>query len=299
MRSRVRDAKRNKNAAELRKVVSEVTGSKSEDDLADAKKDAVKALKEMYDGGKAKMYRPAASGAAAEFPVDDGLRNAFGLVLDDLSKATDANVYVAFENAADLAPPPLMDKATKLYEDDPEVRHDFPKGNAPVIAAGNAFSPDYDKRRRATFLRALTESFSQVFDGQLLTLMPLEKGDDKKGKLVIDVSSRLYRVPDLFIYTSNDTAGAKRVTGLLFSFEVEWRFNILDRSGKILYSAPQAISKPTDAKFSTEPSDPDWAPYSILMDSAYYNYSREVTGRFGLVPPEPKAVFVYEGGATP
>jgi hypothetical protein len=30
-----------------------------------------------------------------------------------------------------------------------------------------------------------------------------------------------------------------------------------------------------------------------MMDSAYYNYSREVTGRFGLVPPPKKDYFVY------
>ena len=38
---------------------------------------------------------------------------------------------------------------------------------------------------------------------------------------------------------------------------------------------------------------PEWGVYSILMDSAYYNYSREVVGRFGLKPPVEKAVFSY------
>jgi hypothetical protein len=30
-----------------------------------------------------------------------------------------------------------------------------------------------------------------------------------------------------------------------------------------------------------------------MMDSAYFNYSREVTGRFGLVPPPKKEYFVF------
>ena len=35
--------------------------------------------------------------------------------------------------------------------------------------------------------------------------------------------------------------------------------------------------------------------YSVLMDSAYYNYSRQVTGMFGLVPPPKKTTFAYRG----
>jgi hypothetical protein len=30
-----------------------------------------------------------------------------------------------------------------------------------------------------------------------------------------------------------------------------------------------------------------------MMDSAYFNYSREVTGRFGLVPPPKKEFFTF------
>ena len=45
-----------------------------------------------------------------------------------------------------------------------------------------------------------------------------------------------------------------------------------------------------------EPSDPNWAMYSIMMDSAYYNYARQITGQFGLAPPPVKQVFTYVGG---
>ena len=46
---------------------------------------------------------------------------------------------------------------------------------------------------------------------------------------------------------------------------------------------------------STQPGDPDWGMYSVLMDSAYYNYARQVTGMFGLVPPPEKTVLAYQG----
>ena len=222
------------------------------------------------------------------------LREAFGAVLTDLSRARDSNVYVSFQNTANLAPPKDFDKMIKEFQRDPQVLVDFPKGNAPVIDPGNAFSPAFDNKRRQTFLAAMTESFGQVFDGQLLTLVPLDKGADKKGKIVIEVTSAIVRDNDVFLYTSSDT-GVKKLVGFLMSFQVEWTFQLIDRNGKVLYKAKPAISRPSDAKFDTGPGDPDWAPYSVMMDSAYYNYSREVTGRFGLVPPPKKDYFVYSG----
>jgi hypothetical protein len=36
--------------------------------------------------------------------------------------------------------------------------------------------------------------------------------------------------------------------------------------------------------------------YSIMMDSAYYNYARQITGQFGLEPAPVKQVFTYVGG---
>lgn len=292
MKARVREGKQGKNAGELRTVANECADASDKELLDEAREDAVKALTEMYEDGKKRMNSP--SSGSAEFPVDNALREAFSIVLTDLARARDSNVYVSFQNTANLDPPKDFDKLIKEIQREPQVLADFPKGNAPVIDPGSAFSPAFDNKRRATFLSAMTESFGQVFDGQLLTLVPLEKGADKKGKLILEVSSNLKRENDVFLYTSSDT-GVKKLVGFLMSFEVEWNFQLIDRNGKVLYKASPAISKPSDAKFDTGPGDPDWAPYSVMMDSAYYNYSREVTGRFGLVPPPKKAYFVYSG----
>jgi hypothetical protein len=294
MKARVREGISSKSAGDLRKIANECADASDKELLDEAREDAVKALTGMYEEGKKRMFAPAKGGAAAEFPVDNALREAFGVVLTDLARARDANVYVSFQNTANLDPPKDFDKLIKEIRREPQVLADFPKGDAPVIDPGNAFSPSFDKKRRGTFLAAMTESFGQVFDGQLLTLVPLEKGDDKKGKLVIEVTSSIVRENDVFLYTSSDT-GVKKLVGFLMSFEVEWNFRLLDRNGKELYKAAAAVSKPSDAKFDTGPGDPDWAPYSVMMDSAYYNYSREVTGRFGLEPPPKKAYFVYSG----
>lgn len=288
MKARVRQGKRGKDALELRNVANECDTIDEKDLVEPAKEEAIKALKELYDAGKQKMYGPAAGGTR-EFAIDPKLRDAFGVALDQLSKSKDPNLYVFFKNSADLSEPAQMAEALKLQKADPQVTSVFPKGNIPIIDKGGAFDAAYDKRRRATFITAMGESFKQVFDGNLITLVPLEDNDRKK-KIVLEVSSQIYRVPEYFVYTE-----AEKAAGLLFSFSVKWNFALYGNDGKLLYKVPQeAISSPTDARFTSEPTDPKWAPYSIMMDSAYFNYSREVTGRLGFTPPAPKAVFAYQ-----
>jgi hypothetical protein len=243
MKARVREGKQAKNAGDLRKVANECADDSDKELLDEAREDAVKALGEMYEDGKKRMS--SATGGSSEFPVDNGLREAFGVVLTDLARARDSNVYVSFQNTANLDPPKDFDKMIKEFQRDPQVLVDFPKGNAPVINPGNAFSPSFDNKRRQTFLSAMTESFGQVFDGQLLTLVPLEKGADKKGKLVLEVTSTIVRENDVFLYTSSDT-GVKKLVGFLMSFQVEWTFQLMDRNGKVsTRRSPRSASRAT------------------------------------------------------
>ena len=80
----------------------------------------------------------------------------------------------------------------------------------------------------------------------------------------------------------------------MFAIDVEWQFRILDRDGKTLYEAPAQSSKAAErVHIRRGDNDPQWAIYSIMMDSAYYNYSREVVGRFGFEPPPVKDTFTY------
>ena len=293
MKTRVKAAKDGRRVGDLRAIANECDAADDSELLEPAKAEAIKALKTFYDAGKEKMFANRSGGT--EFPVDNALREGFAVVIDELSKSKDPNVYVLFKNNADLSEPPLQKKALQLMVEDPQIRQAYPKGNPPEIKQGDAFSPQYDSRRRTTFIEAMKESFGKVFEGELLTLVPLEAKDDRKKKIVIEVSSSIRRVPDYFIYTTGgDSPATKRVAGLLFNFEVDWDFELFSGTGRSLYKAPKTLSQPSDAKFDSGDDAPDWAPYSIMMDSAYFNYSREVTGRFGLIPPPKKDYFIFQ-----
>ena len=286
------------NAAELRKVQALIEAEPNKTLLAPARLDVTKKLADLYDQGKARMY--ASSGAAdPEFPTDVGLRAAFAQVLADLANAPSPNIYVTFDTSASLAAPAGTTAELKDQRHLPKVLAAFPKANAPVVDAGQAFSTTYDARRRQTFLTAMTESFGRVFNGALITLVPLEKGESTSGKIVIDVISKTRREPDFYTYTDIAEGGGTKVIGLLFAISVEWDFKLVGRDGKVLYTAPQTSSRAAEhVHIDSEPGDPEWAPYSIMMDSAYYNYARELNGRFGFEPSPVKDTFSYAGTAS-
>ena len=297
MLARTRENIEYKDAAALRQILVEIAESGDPELYAEAEASASKAFGQYYDEAKTRMYAPLAEGASREFPVDENLREAFGIVLEKLTHAPEAKVYVAFTNGVNLDPPEGTDELHALYRDDPKAKSAFPKG-APVIEAKESFSPAYDSRRRRTFMTAMSESFGQVFDSNLLTLVPLAEGESREGKIVIEVSSQIVRLPTFFFWERElaEAPGTTRVAGLLFGIAVDWKFEVYGTDGTKLYAQPLVRTEPAgNVSVSTQPGDPDWGMYSVLMDSAYYNYSRQVTGMFGLIPPPERTVFAYSG----
>jgi len=294
MKARVAQAKRRKNAHELRVILREIGAEASPADFEAARTAARDAFMEYYDRAKERMVGPAAGGER-EFPVDEALRGAFATVLEDLAGAAEPTIHVAFTNTVDVTAPEGTEAMLEMYRADPQAKAAFPAG-APIIDAGDAFSDKYDARRRGTFMQAMNESFGQVFDADLLALQPLAAGEATAGKLVIEVSSEIYRQPSFYFYDKSDAAGRTQLAGLMFAIGVRWRFRLLDRDGTVLYAPEPIDSNPAgEVSVNTGLGDPDWAMYSVMMDSAYYNYARSMVGRFGLVPPPQKQAFGYTG----
>ena len=290
--ARVKRAKQDDVPGKLREIMVEIDKKDDldgnvEDLFEEAREDASEAFTEYYEDAQKVLYADVKANRA--FPVDTELRKAFSKILDDLAKSNDGNVHIAFVNETQLATPEGDDKVLD------EMRRGAPVKNPKVIKPGNAFSPAYDKKRRNTFMTAMNESFKQVFASEgLLNLVPLKKGASRNKKIVFEVSSKIFRVSSYFTYTQNNV-----FAGFLFAINVEWGFKIYDRAGNVLYAPDPQRSQPAqNIQVASGPNDPTWAPYSIIMDSAYYNYSREMTGKFGLTPPPEKTRFSYEGSAT-
>lgn len=285
----VRDAIQNNDLTALRRHVYDLAiNHKGDEHYKLAFDTASGELQQRYDKVLAELSKP---GAEGEFAVDEELRAAFKTILTDLARAPTSEVHVAFANRTSLDAPPgheqgLADEAALARQSGLSVMNP-PK----VIHDGDAFSSIYDNARRNSFMQVSGAAFNKAFDANLLTLKALE-GESREGKFVIEVSSHIRRTPSYYRYTQTRN-GVTKLAGFLFAIVVDWEMKLYDRKGELMYER-QITSIPGDnLSLSNQPTDPDWAPYSILMDSAYYNYSREVVGNFGLTPPEVKTVFAY------
>ncbi|MCA8946838.1 MAG: hypothetical protein KDB29_11475 [Planctomycetes bacterium] len=290
----VREAIRNSNLVAVRDHIADIKQNHAGDEnYRKAFNAASGALKGRYDEVLAKLGQPGVQNDEAEFPVDEELRKAFKTVLADLAEAPTPDVYVAFTNKSDLTPPEGHEEVFNDMLESDSVKRGFPNGDVPVIDPGDAFSAKYDAARRGSFIQVSGEAFRKVFDANLLALKPLGDKETRDGKLVLQVSSEILRTRTYFDYYNTNAAKQRVSKGLLFGIAVVWELKLFDREGKLLYEKETFSTPGSDLYIDSKPTDPKWAVYSILMDSAYYNYSREIIGSFGLVPPAIKQSFAY------
>ncbi|MBZ0136438.1 MAG: hypothetical protein K8I27_08715 [Planctomycetes bacterium] len=290
----VRESIQDNNLVELRQHVYDLAINYKDDPHYKLAFDTASGeLQKRYNAVLEKLGKPGQAGEDAEFAADEDLRAAFKTILTDLAKAPTPDVYVAFTNTAQLEKPPGSEEDVKdWFATEPSVKTSFPDGNVLVIDPGKAFSSEYDAARRQSFMEVAGEAFRQSFDANLLTLKPLESGESRDGKYVLEVSSTIVRVPSHFNNYETDANGRQTSKGLLFGIVVDWGLKLYDRKGGQLYDKETRSAPASNINIGAG-AMPDWGVYSILMDSAYFNYSREVIGSFGLEPPTIKETFSY------
>jgi hypothetical protein len=290
MKGRAEEGVRKNDAGILREVLRHIERDHADDKaFAEAREIARGGLDLLLKEATEQLKAPAGpkdGGPAA--PVDEELRRAFLQVIGDLSGG-DGTVYVAFRHEANVDPPAGADAVLQHKRSLPEVKEAFLAGDAPVVPPGQAFDPEFTRKRRDTFFTAMTEAFQRVFKHPgLLTLQPLADGEDRAGKFVFEVKSAAVRQPTYYTYTRQG-----KVAGLLFSLRTDWEFAVIDRRGRELYRKKTSSDPALNITYRSTPNDPAWAPYSVMMDSAFYNYGREVIARFGLTPPGERTEFAF------
>ncbi|HSI32192.1 MAG: hypothetical protein ACAI43_26615 [Phycisphaerae bacterium] len=233
-------------------------------------------LAELDDKARASATRPAASGKPAEAPIkeDPAMRAAFRTVLERLVRADSDVVWLAFSTDSQVTAPAAGTPASPGEK---------------LIDPGPAFARAQDDRRFRSFARSMQDTLKSAFSDQLISLRPLEPADKRDGRIVFDVKCVTRRIPGGMVLTREG-----KEIGTLFNIEVAWEFAIFDTNGKLLTKSASRSRPGESLQFKRSRSDPDWAAYSVMMDSAYYNYCREVTGQLGLIPPPTRGYFEFE-----
>jgi hypothetical protein len=217
-----------------------------------------------------------------EFPEDQKMRDAFAAVLDRVARQEDNRVYLAFTSD------------NKIPRTVPA-----PRGVTDLVQPDDAFSAERNDRRAAAFRSAMEESLRTAFKEPLLQISTLQTGDiasilttgktpdDRRGKVVFEVKSVTRQLPG----STFELTRSQKPAGTLFGIDVLWEFAIFDADGKQLVKHTTRSVPAESFKFRFRRDDPTSAAYGYMMDSTYYNFCREVTGRLGLIPPPVKEDF--------
>jgi hypothetical protein len=265
--------------ATLRRLISEYHG-KARDEEPGAMQPAIDLahaeLARAYAKGLDDLAARAGSGkAGADFAPDPQMRAAFKTVLERLAKADDDHVYLVFTSDNNLSP---RADASKTGATDTRT-----------LDPGEAFSPEREGKRYRAFSKSMEEVIERGFAEPLLRLRELGEGQPREGKVIFEVRCTTRRAPGGFELKRNDAP-----IGTLFNLDVAWKFQVFDVDGTPLATSLSRSNPAEKFRFRSNKGDPPWAAYGVMMDSAYYNYCREITGRLGLAPPVVREVFSFE-----
>ena len=203
--------------------------------------------------------------------ADPALSAAFKDVLETLAANPSRKVQLHYAAEGTLAT--LPEDKQFFAQIDPQYR------KLPVIPVGDAFSPVAHQRRAGQVSGALQTSFNAVWPKGMMNILVAKDAKEVPGDVNFWVQAKVNRIPGFYTNTEN-----KKINALLYKCEVQWLFRIT-RDGKEIGKFGFRSEPAKHVSYHTNESDPEWAPYSIIMDSAADNFARLIVGRLGLVPP--------------
>ncbi len=203
--------------------------------------------------------------------ADPALSAAFKDVLEALAANPTRKVQLHYEAEGGLAALP-QDKQF-FTQIDPKYR------KLKIEPVGEAFSANAHKRRAGQVCAALQTSFNAVWPKGMMNILVAPGDKELPGDVNFWVHATVHRIPGF--YTNSD---AGKITSLLYKCEVQWLFRIT-MNGKEIGKFGFRSEPAKHVSYRTLKGDPNWAAYSIVMDSAADNFARLIVGRLGLVPP--------------
>jgi hypothetical protein len=226
--------------------------------------------------------------------VDEQMFQAVLALLDALKKADKPVVTVGFRGSQE--PMPATDDAKSLeqivyaakLDQEPKlksVEENSPEKTA-ILPLGETFIPANTKVRESVILNQLRESVKTVLDADILTLEPAPEPPagsvEQTSTPMIEVAYHTSPSGGLYIYTSEDES---EVHGLLRGYQIDWTITI----------RPPGVDKPYEYKVGSKPAsnltykpedgDPSWAPYAIILYSAFDDMSHQLIQDFAVDPP--------------
>lgn len=231
--------------------------------------DSRKAVSDAYDG----LFKEGLDKIKAAKGADPKLQAGFAALLNDLKSNPTNPVVLDFSVEGAIASRP----------DDQAFLSSSPAGKLPILPVGDSLSADSRVRRAAAVQADLKKSFDNVFPKGLLDVQ--SQGGNAAEQVHLKISAKTTRLPGFYV-NSEEKKGVRTQTDLLYKMSVHWKCQLVGLNGKNLGEFELDSEPAKHVSYSTSPSDPKWAPYSIMLDSASDNFARLVMIRLGLPAPK-------------
>lgn len=273
------DAEQNAGPGAVRRYLSDARNIRHRDE-------AQVLINGFYDEAVARI-RDLSKGATADRPLFKGL-------LEALKTAERPVVTVGFKSGFDAVPAKPDAKANEsanhkvYFQTEPEVKAlaDKSPDKSAILAPGGAFEADQVSRREAVILARLKDSVERMLGADILTFEPVQGGAEP----MLLVSYHTYPNGDLLLWTQtsggpNPALQKRTVRGLVRKYLFDWTITIRP-PGKTEPTVFKLTSSPAESlHYRSQPQDPGWAPYAVVMYSAFYDFSGRMISEFGLKPP--------------
>jgi hypothetical protein len=293
---------KNKSAQDLRRYLTIPANILHRDE-------ATALINEHYDRAIARMQAIAEKTSSINGP----LFNAFISLLNSMKTAPTPVVKVGFDATNEVAPAARSATAERermVYvarmQINPELKRieSASPAHTAIIDLGGVFTREQIERRERIILDRLKSAVQSVLDADIIQLEPCAKGKagTDKPRCQIYISYRTYPSGTLYLYTKSTTINGRPVTsagpdetaGLLRGYAMKWSLAIAPDDASKPYTLQLDSSPMSQLRMNGSPDDPAWAPYAVMLYSAFHDFSNRLIGSFGMEAPRSPNRFRFD-----
>jgi hypothetical protein len=166
---------------------------------------------------------------------------------------------------------------------------DAAPGRTAILPAQDTFSRESAVRREEVLLAQLRTALGRVVGAELLALERAGEGTEP----VIEVAYNIAPSGSLYLYTVTQPSKDDQVKGLLRGYDIRWIITLQPLDGGRPFLCDLESTPAINLNYDSRDGDPDWAPYAIMLYSAFHDMSARLIEGFGLQPPQPPERFSF------
>ena len=282
------------------------------------REEAHKRLADFYDQIIAELRKRAAK---HNLDINQSFFDGIVAILEGLKDADQPLVTMGFKGQIDALPTSPEQKTMEESEYDvclretPKLRDiaDRSLNKSAILSVGRAFDSTEVARREEIIFDHLKTAVQKVINKDILSF---RRADSSKAPM-IEVAYHIHAPGKLFLYVVDDVrykeppdlerllkeltdpnrrlgrAPEKSVKGLIRHYDIEWIITVRPTNKDRTY-VWQLKSEPLhQLNYRSETGDPEWAPYAVVLYSAFFDMSGRLIRNFGLTPDLPPNTFTF------